>query len=159
MDLKEIQDLIRFVSKSGVTEVELEKDGFKIVIKSDRPAEQMTYVQQAPMMMAPAMQAAPAPAAAAPVAAAPAAPAAAPIAEAGVAIKSPMIGTFYRSAGPDKDVFVKVGDKVEKGQVVCIIEAMKLFNEIESEVSGTILKVLVDNANPVEYDQPLFLVG
>jgi acetyl-CoA carboxylase biotin carboxyl carrier protein len=160
MDLKEIQDLIRFVSKSGVTEVELEKDGFKIVIKSDRPAEQMAYVQQAPVMMAAPVQAAPAPAAPAPApapaAAAPAAPAAA---ESGVAIKSPMIGTFYRSAGPDKDAFVKVGDKVEKGQVVCIIEAMKLFNEIESEVSGTILKVLVDNANPVEYDQPLFLVG
>lgn len=156
MDLKEIQDLIRFVSKSGVTEVALEKDGFKIVIKSDRPAEQMAYVQQAPMMMAAPVQAAPAPVAAA------TAPAPAPAAvagEAGVPIKSPMIGTFYRSAGPDKDVFVKVGDKVEKGQVVCIIEAMKLFNEIESEVSGTILKVLVDNANPVEYDQPLFLVG
>jgi len=157
MDLKEIQDLIRFVSKSGVTEVALEKDGFKIVIKSDRPAEQMAYVQQAPMMMAAPVQAAPAPVAAA-TAPAPA-PAAAAAAEVGVPIKSPMIGTFYRSAGPDKDVFVKVGDKVEKGQVVCIIEAMKLFNEIESEVSGTILKVLVDNANPVEYDQPLFLVG
>lgn len=157
MDLKEIQDLIRFVSKSGVTEVALEKDGFKIVIKSDRPAEQMAYVQQAPMMMAAPVQAAPAPVAAA-TAPAPA-PAAAAAGEAGVPIKSPMIGTFYRSAGPDKDVFVKVGDKVEKGQVVCIIEAMKLFNEIESEVSGTILKVLVDNANPVEYDQPLFLVG
>ena len=160
MDLKEIQDLIRFVSKSGVTEVELEKDGFKIVIKSDRPAEQIAYVQQAPMMMAPQpMQAAPAPMAAAPAPAAEAAPAAAPAGDAGVPIKSPMIGTFYRSAGPDKAEFVKVGDKVEKGQVVCIIEAMKLFNEIESEVSGTILKVLVDNANPVEYDQPLFLVG
>jgi len=159
MDLKEIQDLIRFVSKSGVTEVELEKDGFKIVIKSDRPAEQMAYVQQAPMMMAPPVQAAPAAVAAAAPAPAPAAAPAAVSAETGVPIKSPMIGTFYRSAGPDKDVFVKVGDKVEKGQVVCIIEAMKLFNEIESEVSGTILKVLVDNANPVEYDQPLFLVG
>lgn len=159
MDLKEIQDLIRFVSKSGVTEVELEKDGFKIVIKSDRPAEQMAYVQQAPMMMTAPVQAAPAPVAAAPAAAPAPAPAAAPAGEAGVPIKSPMIGTFYRSAGPDKEAFVKVGDKVEKGQVVCIIEAMKLFNEIESEVSGTILKVLVDNANPVEYDQPLFLVG
>ncbi len=160
MDLKEIQDLIRFVSKSGVTEVELEKDGFKIVIKSDRPAEQMAYVQQAPMMMAAPVQAAPAPVAVAPAAPAPApAPAAAAAGDAGVPIKSPMIGTFYRSAGPDKEAFVKVGDKVEKGQVVCIIEAMKLFNEIESEVSGTILKVLVDNANPVEYDQPLFLVG
>ncbi len=156
MDLKEIQDLIRFVSKSGVTEVELEKDGFKIVIKSDRPAEQIAYVQQAPVMMAPPVQAAPV---AAPAAAAPAAEAPVAAADSGVPIKSPMIGTFYRSAGPDKEAFVKVGDKVEKGQVVCIIEAMKLFNEIESEVSGTIVKILVDNANPVEYDQPLFLVN
>lgn len=103
------------------------------------------------------MQQAPAPMAAAPAPVA--APAAmAPAADGGVGIKSPMIGTFYRSGGPDKDAFVKVGDKVEKGQVVCIIEAMKLFNEIESEVSGTITKVMVENASPVEYDQPLFLV-
>ena len=142
MDLKEIQDLIRFVSKSGVTEVELERDGFKIVIKAEKPTTEYHAVMQQPMMM----QQAPAPMAAAPVA------------DSGVGIKSPMIGTFYRSGGPDKDAFVKVGDRVEKGQVVCIIEAMKLFNEIESEVSGTITKVMVENASPVEYDQPLFLV-
>lgn len=154
MDLKEIQDLIRFVSKSGVTEVELEREGFKIVIKAEKPTtEYHAVMQQQPMMM----QQAPAPMAAAPAPVA--APAAmAPAADGGVGIKSPMIGTFYRSGGPDKDAFVKVGDKVEKGQVVCIIEAMKLFNEIESEVSGTITKVMVENASPVEYDQPLFLV-
>ena len=154
MDLKEIQDLIRFVAKSGVTEVEVEREGFKIVIKAERPTTEYHAVVPQPMMM-------PAPVAAAPMAApAPAssAPAAAPAAEGGVNIKSPMIGTFYRSGGPDKEPFVKVGDRVEKGQVVCIIEAMKLFNEIESEVSGVVTKVLVENASPVEYDQPLFLV-
>lgn len=156
MDLKEIQDLIRFVSKSGVTEVEVEREGFKIVIKAERPTTEYHAVVPQQMMM-------PAPVAAAPVAApapapAAAAPAAAPAAEGGVNIKSPMIGTFYRSSGPDKEPFVKVGDRVEKGQVVCIIEAMKLFNEIESEVSGVVTKVLVENASPVEYDQPLFLV-
>lgn len=156
MDLKEIQDLIRFVSKSGVTEVEVEREGFKIVIKAERPTTEYHAVvpQQimmpAPVAAAPAAAAAPAPAASA--------PAAAPAAEGGVNIKSPMIGTFYRSSGPDKEPFVKIGDRVEKGQVVCIIEAMKLFNEIESEVSGVVTKVLVENASPVEYDQPLFLV-
>jgi acetyl-CoA carboxylase biotin carboxyl carrier protein len=156
MDLKEIQDLIRFVSKSGVTEVELERDGFKIVIKAEKPTTEYHAVMQQPMMMqAQPQMAAPAPAPA-PAAAPAAAPA--PAADGGVGIKSPMIGTFYRSGGPDKEPFVKVGDKVEKGQVVCIIEAMKLFNEIESEVSGTITKVMVENASPVEYDQPLFLV-
>ena len=154
MDLKEIQDLIRFVSKSGVTEVELERDGFKIVIKAEKPTTEYHAVMQQPMMM----QQAPAPMAAAPAPAAAPSAAAAPAADGGVGIKSPMIGTFYRSGGPDKDAFVKVGDRVEKGQVVCIIEAMKLFNEIESEVSGTITKVMVENASPVEYDQPLFLV-
>lgn len=156
MDLKEIQDLIRFVAKSGVTEVEVEREGFKIVIKAERPTTEYHAVLPQQMMM-------PAPVAAAPIAApaaAPvaAAPAAASAAEGGVNIKSPMIGTFYRSGGPDKEPFVKVGDRVEKGQVVCIIEAMKLFNEIESEVSGVVTKVLVENASPVEYDQPLFLV-
>lgn len=161
MDLKEIQDLIRFVAKSGVTEVELERDGFKLVIKAERPTEGYAYVQQAPVMVAaPQTVAVSAPAAPATAPASEAAPAPSPAAaDSGVPIKSPMIGTFYRSAGPDKEPFVKVGDKIEKGQVVCIIEAMKLFNEIESEVSGTVVKVLVDNANPVEYDQPLFLVN
>lgn len=156
MDLKEIQDLIRFVSKSGVTEVEVEREGFKIVIKAERPTtEYHAVVPQQIMMPAPV---AAAPAAVPAAAPAPAASAPAPAAEGGVNIKSPMIGTFYRSSGPDKEPFVKVGDRVEKGQVVCIIEAMKLFNEIESEVSGVVTKVLVENASPVEYDQPLFLV-
>ena len=156
MDLKEIQDLIRFVSKSGVTEVEVEREGFKIVIKAERPTtEYHAVVPQQIVMPAPV---AAAPAAAPALAPAASAPAAAPAAEGGVNIKSPMIGTFYRSSGPDKEPFVKVGDRVEKGQVVCIIEAMKLFNEIESEVSGVVTKVLVENASPVEYDQPLFLV-
>ena len=155
MDLKEIQDLIRFVSKSGVTEVEVEKEGFKIVIKAEKPTTEYHAVVPQQVMMPAPVAAAPA---LAPAATAPAAPAAAPAAEGGVTIKSPMIGTFYRSGGPDKEPFVKVGDRVEKGQVVCIIEAMKLFNEIESEVSGVVTKVLVENASPVEYDQPLFLV-
>ena len=160
MNLTEIQDLIKFVSKSGVSEVEIEQKDFKIVIKAENKTkkEEHTVYVQAPV------------APAAPVVAAPvAAPAAAPVAEAPkaapasddakyVTIKSPMIGTFYRSSSPDKPAFVNVGDSVAKGQVVCIIEAMKLFNDIESEISGKIVKVLVDDASPVEYDQPLFLV-
>jgi len=158
MDLKEIQDLIRFVSKSGVTEVEVEREGFKIVIKAERPTTEYHAVVPQQIMMPAPVAAAPAAVSAAAPAPAASAPAAAPAAEGGVNIKSPMIGTFYRSSGPDKEPFVKVGDRVEKGQVVCIIEAMKLFNEIESEVSGVVTKVLVENASPVEYDQPLFLV-
>jgi acetyl-CoA carboxylase biotin carboxyl carrier protein len=158
MDLKEIQDLIRFVSKSGVTEVEVEREGFKIVIKAERPTTEYHAVVPQQIMMPAPVAAAPAAVPAAAPAPAASAPASAPAAEGGVNIKSPMIGTFYRSSGPDKEPFVKVGDRVEKGQVVCIIEAMKLFNEIESEVSGVVTKVLVENASPVEYDQPLFLV-
>jgi len=157
MKLAEIQELIKFVSRSGVTEVEIEQKDFKITIKTEskRPRKEETILVQA----APA----PAPIQAAPVAQAPAAPVA-PVAPAPAAedkyvtIKSPMIGTFYRSPGPDKDVFVNVGDNIQKGKVLCIIEAMKLFNEIEAEISGKIVKVLVDDASPVEYDQPLFLV-
>lgn len=158
MKAKEIQDLIDFISKSGLEEVNIETEEFKIKVKRSSDA-QVRIVEQA---AAPAPATPPAPAAA--PAAAAAAPAAAPAPKAGgdeskyVTIKSPMIGTFYRSPSPDADVFVKVGDKVKPGQAVCIIEAMKLFNEIESEISGTIVKVLVDNASPVEYDQPLFLV-
>lgn len=153
MNLTEIQDLIKFVSKSGVSEVEIEKKDFKIVIKAEKPG-QVIMQATAPQMV----QAAPAPVAAAP--AAPAPVAAAPVAEESklITIKSPMIGTFYRSSSPDKDAFVNVGDSIQKGSAVCIIEAMKLFNEIESEISGKIVKVLVDDASPVEYDQPLFLV-
>lgn len=161
MNIKEIQDLIKFVAKSGVNEVEIEQKDFKITIKAEALRDERQYVVQAPVQVAPA-PVAPAPVAAAPVAAAPAAPAApAPAASDDakyITIKSPMIGTFYRSAGPDKDPFVSVGDSIGKGDTVCIIEAMKLFNEIESEISGKIVKVLVDDSSPVEYDQPLFLV-
>ncbi len=157
MDLKEIQALIKFVAKSGAQEVSLETEDFKINIKTGSDAEQPTIIQamapQAPVAMA-AAPAAPAPA---PAAAAPAA-ASADDNSNYITVKSPMIGTFYRSASPEADAFVKVGDEVKPGDVVCIIEAMKLFNEIESEVSGKIVKVLVDDQTPVEYDQPLFLV-
>lgn len=157
MDIKQIQELIRFVSKSGVNEVAIEQQDFKITIKTNQAPTivNATIPQaQAPMVAAPV--AAPQVQAAAPVAAAPAA--AAEDTSNYITIKSPMIGTFYRSASPDKPLYVNVGDEIKAGSVVCIIEAMKLFNEIESEVSGRIVKVLVDNASPVEYDQPLFLV-
>lgn len=153
MTLTQIQDLIKFVSKSGVSEVEIEQKDFKITIKTTRKEREVQVIAQAAPVMA---AAAPVPAAAAPVAeAAPAAPAAE---SKYITIKAPMIGTFYRSAGPGKPVFVNVGDEIKPGKAICIIEAMKLFNEIESEVSGKIVKVLVDDAKPVEYDQPLFLV-
>jgi|SRR5690554_5257442 len=157
MDIKQIQDLIKFVSKSGVNEVSIEEKDFKITIKTKQEPKYVTATVPA---------AAPAPVQqpvqlAAPESVAPAAPAAAPAAEEKsnlVTIKSPMIGTFYRSASPDKPPFVNVGDEITAGKVICIVEAMKLFNEIESEVSGKIVKVLVDDAQPIEYDQPLFLV-
>jgi acetyl-CoA carboxylase biotin carboxyl carrier protein len=169
LDLKEIQELIKFVAKSGASEVDLEIGEMKISIKTPpkkgRGEPQVeTIVQQIPIAapaMAPvAVQAAPA----APVATS--APASTPEASSSttndeskyITIKSPMIGTFYRKPSPDKDSFVSVGDEVSTGTVVCIIEAMKLFNEIESEVSGKIVKVLVDDMSPIEYDQPLFLV-
>ena len=151
MNLTEIQDLIKFVAKSGVSEVEIEQKDFKIVIKSEVKGKvEQQVILQAP---APIQAIAPAPAAVTPVAAA-------PVNEETnyIVVKSPMIGTFYRSAGPGKDSFVNVGDSIVKGSTICIIEAMKLFNEIESEVVGRIVKVLVDDASPVEYDQPLFLV-
>ena len=154
MNLEEIKDLIKLVSKSGLGKVEIEREGFRISIKGSQ-TEPIMY-QAAPMV-------------AAPVAAAPApvATSAAPTNTESnssnddskyITVKSPMIGTFYRTPGPDKDPFVNVGDSIQKGDKVCIIEAMKTFNEIESEISGKIVKVLVDNASPVDYDQPLFLV-
>ena len=153
MDIKQIQDLIRFVSKSGVNEVSIEQKDFKITIKTNevQPAVINATIpaQTAPALLPPAPVAA---------AAEPAAPAAGPDTSKYLTTKSPMIGTFYRSSSPDKPLFVNVGDEIKQGSVVCIIEAMKLFNEIESEVSGRIVKILVDNASPVEYDQPLFLV-
>ena len=158
MNLNEIQDLIKFVAKSGVSEVEIEQKDFKIIIKSEQKskgADQPIFVQAA----APALPVAAPIAAPAPAAAAPTAPSAATNDDSKyITIKSPMIGTFYRSSGPDKDAFVNVGDSISQGSTICIIEAMKLFNEIESEFTGRIVKVLVDDASPVEYDQPLFLV-
>jgi len=158
MDLKEIQALIKFVAKSGAQEVSLETEDFKINIKTGSDAEQPTIIQAMAPQAPVAMAAAPSPAAPAPAEAAPAAAAPADDNSNYITVKSPMIGTFYRSASPEADAFVKVGDEVKPGDVVCIIEAMKLFNEIESEVSGKIVKVLVDDQTPVEYDQPLFLV-
>jgi len=161
MNFKEIQDLIKFVAKSGVSQVDIEQKDFKITIKSDSPErEEKQIIVQA----APAPAAAPAPVAAAPISAPAPAATPAPAEEQSaddskyVTVKSPIIGTFYRSPGPDKDPFINVGDTIAVGDTVCIIEAMKLFNEIESEVSGKIVKVLVDDSSPVEYDQPLFLV-
>ncbi len=151
MDIKQIQDLIKFVQKSGVNEVSIEENDFKITIKTNQAPTVVTASIPAAVPLA----AAPAPVAAAPVAAA--APA---VSESDnyITIKSPMIGTFYRSASPDKPSFVNVGDEIKAGQVLCVVEAMKLFNEIEAEISGRIVKVLVDNASPIEFDQPLFVV-
>jgi len=161
MTTQDIQQLIDFISRSGLDEVDIETTDLKISVK--RYSQSLPAAQQAvPMAAAPTPPAAPAMTAvpqALPAAssAAPAAPA--PVAASNyITVKSPMIGTFYRSSGPDVPSFVDVGDSVVEGKVVCIIEAMKLFNEIESEVSGRIVKVLVENATPVEYDQPLFLV-
>jgi acetyl-CoA carboxylase biotin carboxyl carrier protein len=151
MDIKQIQDLIKFVHKSGVNEVSIEENDFKITIKTN----------QTPTLVSASIPAAvPVAAASATVAAAPAAAAAPAVSESDnyLTIKSPMIGTFYRSASPDKPSFVNVGDEIKAGQVLCVVEAMKLFNEIEAEISGRIVKVLVDNASPIEYDQPLFVV-
>jgi acetyl-CoA carboxylase biotin carboxyl carrier protein len=163
MDIDKIQALIKFVSKTGVSEVELETEEFKITIKAEKNAPYVepqvihAHVPVAQPVAAPMAAPAPAPAAA-PAPAPAAAPAASSDDSKYVTVKSPMIGTFYRAAGPGKPSFVEVGDQIKAGQVTCIIEAMKLFNEIESEISGTIVKVLVDDASPVEYDQPLFLV-
>lgn len=157
MDLKEIQALIKFVSVNAVDEVEINRKDFKLLIKKN-PAQVIgTVAAPQQVFSAPVQQAAPAVSASAPVASTPT-PAAEPKADNLITIKSPMVGTFYRTPNPDSPMFVNVGDEVSPGKVVCIIEAMKLFNEIESEVSGKIVKVLVDNASPVEYDQPLFLV-
>lgn len=160
MDIKEIQSLIKFVAKSGASEVKLEMEDIKITIRTGSTGSSIpetTIVQQIPMAQAPA----------APVAAPAAAQeTAAPAAESAsksddskyITIKSPIIGTFYRKPSPDKPAFVEVGSTISQGDVLCVIEAMKLFNDIESEVSGKIVKVLVDDSSPVEFDQPLFLV-
>lgn len=158
MDIKEIQSLIKFVAKSGASEVKLEMEDIKITIRTGgESAPETTIVQQIPMAQAPV----------APVAQAPVAEAASSQTEQTssadddskyITIKSPIIGTFYRKPSPDKPVFVEVGSTINQGDVLCVIEAMKLFNDIESEVSGKIVKVLVDDSSPVEFDQPLFLV-
>jgi acetyl-CoA carboxylase biotin carboxyl carrier protein len=151
MDFKQIQELIKIINKSNIGEICIEEKDFKIIIKQKEDHVTTVMAAPAPHPFAPVA----APVAEAP---APAAPAPAPKAENFITIKSPMIGTFYRRASPDKPAFAELGDEVAPGKVVCIIEAMKLFNEIESEVSGKIVKVLVEDASPVEYDQPLFLV-
>lgn len=161
MEFKEIQDILKLVNRTDLTEVEIEKEGFKIKIRRKTPENNVVYTTQSPIPL-------PTPA--------PVVPSTPPVAapaetkqEGGKAeesvkndntftFKSPMIGTFYRSGSPDSPPFVKVGDHISKGQVLCIIEAMKLFNEIESEVEGKVVKILIDNAQPVEYDQPLFLI-
>ena len=159
MDLKEIQNLIKFVSNSGVAEVKLETGDVKITIRTtlEGNSPDITYVQQAPVQQAiqqgtPVMPAAITPAVATPT------DTPAEDNSKYITIKSPMIGTFYRKPAPDKPTFVEVGSTINKGDVVCVVEAMKLFNEIESEISGKIVKVLVDDSSPVEFDQPLFLV-
>jgi acetyl-CoA carboxylase biotin carboxyl carrier protein len=157
MDIKEIQSLIKFVAKSGASEVKLETDEIKITIRTGSlVSNEPTYVQSIPMQQAPMQPAAPQ------------APTEAPATSAKeeaakndakyITIKSPIIGTFYRKPSPDKPPFVEVGETIAAGDVLCVIEAMKLFNDIESEVSGTVIKVLVDDSSPVEFDQPLFLV-
>ena len=154
MELKDIQSLIKFVTKSGASEVKLEMEDVKITIRTgDHNKGETTFIQQMPQMAS----SAPAPAAAA---AAPADQAPLETKEESnlITVKSPIIGTFYRKPSPDKPMFVEVGTVIGEGDVLCVIEAMKLFNEIESEVSGKIVKILVDDASPVEFDQPLFLV-
>lgn len=173
MNYQEIQDLIKLVSRSSVNEVEIEQKDFKITIKAEPKKKAKDGNQEAVPSIMPihaipqmpqAMPAAPAPAPAPASAPAPAASGGGKKEEAAeddskyITIKSPMIGTFYRRPSPDKDLFVNVGDTIKPGDVVCIIEAMKLFNEIESEISGTVVKILADDSSPVEYDQPLFLV-
>jgi len=155
MDIKQIQELIKFVSRSGVNEVAIEQENFKITIKTNQAPVYVNAALPAPVATTQVTMQPPVPVAAETKAAS--APAAEDTSKY-ITVKSPMIGTFYRSSSPDKPSFVNVGDEIGVGKVVCIIEAMKLFNEIESEVSGRVVKILVDNASPVEYDQPLFLV-
>jgi acetyl-CoA carboxylase biotin carboxyl carrier protein len=165
MNIDDIQDLIKFVAKAGVNEVEIEKKDFKIVIKSDYLAKKKTNFKEETTIVQQQI-----PVAAAPVAAPVPAPVAAPAVAVPkeevkkeedsnlITVKAQMIGTFYRAAGPDKDPFIQVGSVIKPGDKLCIIEAMKLFNEIESEVSGKVVKILVDDISPIEFDQPLFLV-
>lgn len=153
MDIKQIQELVKLINKTNIGEITIEEEGIKITVKQKKEPRQH-IIANAPQVYQPQPQQniptpSPAPAAATPEP---------PKSDNYITIKSPMIGTFYRQSGPGKPIFINVGDEVEPGQVVCIIEAMKLFNEIESEIKGKIVKVLVEDASPVEYDQPLFLV-
>ena len=156
MDLKEIQNLIKFVANSGVAEVKLEMDDVKITIRTtlENASSEVTYVQQAPVQQVLPAQSQPA----IPAVATPVENTVADESSKYITIKSPMIGTFYRKPSPDKPVFAEVGASIQKGDVLCVIEAMKLFNEIEAEITGKIVKILVDDMSPVEFDQPLFLV-
>ena len=157
MDIKEIQSLIKFVARSGASEVKLETDDIKITIRTGAAGSggETTYIQQLPVSVPQVAQVQ----ASAPASAPAETPAAKKEEDSNlITIKSPIIGTFYRKPSPDKPSFVEVGDTIEVGDVLCVIEAMKLFNDIESEVSGKIVKVLVDDSSPVEFDQPLFLV-
>jgi len=157
MDIKQIQELVKLINKTNIGEITIEEEGVKITVKQKKdPVQHIVAGSAAPVYSAQAASAPPPPTTAA--APPPAKAAEAPKADNLVTIKSPMIGTFYRQSGPGKPIFASVGDEVTVGKVVCIIEAMKLFNEIESEVKGKIVKVLVEDASPVEYDQPLFLV-
>ena len=156
MDFKQVQELIKIINKSNIGEISIEENDFKITIKQkEEKVQTIVTAQSAPLYSAAPVSAPPAlqqqSQQAAPLSAT-------PKADNLITIKSPMIGTFYRKSSPDKPSLIEIGDEVSPGKVVCIIEAMKLFNEIESEVSGTIVKVMVDDASPVEYDQPLFLV-
>lgn len=157
MDIKEIQNLIKFVAKSGASEVKLEMEDIKITIKTGSGFTEATYVQADPVQQSASqmvVNSAPQPVVESAI----------PVAKSTdnsanyITVKSPIIGTFYRKSAPDKPNFVEVGSEINAGDVVCVIEAMKLFNEIESEISGKVVKILVDNASPVEFDQPLFLV-
>jgi acetyl-CoA carboxylase biotin carboxyl carrier protein len=157
MDIKQIQELVKLINKTSIGEITIEEDGRKITIKQKKDPVQNIVATTSTQSFSPqqtSQQAAPPSTTAAP----PVKQEAAPKADNLITIKSPMIGTFYRQSGPGKPIFINVGDEVIPGKVVCIIEAMKLFNEIESEVKGKIVKVLVEDASPVEYDQPLFLV-
>src|SRR5882757_8109115 len=154
MDIKQIQELVKLINKTNIGEITIEEEGVKITVKQKKDPIQHIVANAG----VPTNQQAPPQQQQAPAATPPPAKAAEPKADNFITIKSPMIGTFYRQAGPGKPIFINVGDEVTEGKVVCIIGAMKLFNEIESEVKGKIVKVLVEDASPVEYDQPLFLV-
>ena len=160
MEIKEIQNLIKFVAKSGAHEVKLETDDFKITIKTNADVprgETQTTVQTVPNLVVQAPQV-PSTLSESDTPATPKSKSSESEADNYITVRSPMIGTFYRKPSPDKEVFIEVGDIIKEGDVLCVVEAMKLFNEIESEISGKIVKILVDDSSPVEFDQPLFLV-